>query len=213
MRRTRRVGRTSDRQKAPTPATKGHLCSSPGGAPTRTASSTRCPPRPGFGWLSQGCGGGRSLEWGRCPQALALPCWPTRPAPRPGSGSREQKPRGEVRLETGPPCGTRRVPTPQHRAAPTYPGNWKPARPQEECSRRPGRGQPARRRPRAAWHWPGLGRQLLAQKARRGSSAATLRPPLAPSPPSQWKYRTPTRAFPRVTPEFASCRVCPPYSL
>lgn len=31
--------------------------------------------------------------------ALALPCWPTRPAPHPGSGSRKKKARGEVRLE------------------------------------------------------------------------------------------------------------------
>lgn len=36
---------------------------------------------------------------------LTLPCWPTPPAPRPGSGSREQKPQGEVRLETSSPLG------------------------------------------------------------------------------------------------------------
>lgn len=32
--------------------------------------------------------------------ALALPCWPTRPAPHPGSGSRKKKARGEVGLES-----------------------------------------------------------------------------------------------------------------
>lgn len=36
---------------------------------------------------------------------LALPCWPTRHAPRLESGSREQKPQGQVRLETCVPPG------------------------------------------------------------------------------------------------------------